>query len=193
MNIAKEAWENSRNKEAGDVEWDKLDPEFRAKLNMVVGELQSKGVSTGIAGLEKFEEEVGKLLKEQGNEREIRTIEGVDAGAVSDSQPSASASGEEPAPQPESGKGVGGAEKDASLSPKGTGAQEEKTKEDVLADAAAAGAKVESSETHSPSAPSAARPLAAEAPGNRPTPSKRKAASKSSGKKSGKKRASSKK
>jgi hypothetical protein len=148
-NVAEQAWNKVRDKEAGDPEWAASSPDHRARLNMVVGEIQSKGVSSGIAGLEKFEEEVGKLLKKYVRE----SVEpSADPFAPTVTAPSAESDAKE---------GEGGKAKPQA---KGSGAQEPDPNPE--ASAKAAGERVEADELHSPSKPSAARPLAAEAPGS---------------------------
>lgn len=174
MSVAEQAWNKVRNAEQGDAEYSQTDPDFRGRLAIAVGEA-SQGRSSGIAGLEKFEQEAAKLLsKEKGEKIELRDVsegsqtvdEAISAEGGSDSagRPVVSAPSEE---NPDA-KGESAVEK-------GSGAQ---GKEKALKDAAGAGSRLEASELHSPSAPSAARPLAAESPANRVVASK-------SGKKSG--------
>lgn len=138
-----------------DAEYAVADPDFRAKLAHAAGEAR-QGRSTGIAGLEKFEEAVAK-----------------DAGAT------LSASGVDAAHTAGSPTVVGDRPEEDVAAKSTDGGGEAK----ALKDAAAAGSRIEQSEVHSPRAPSAARPMAAEAPGNAPSPSERRAASKKAGSK----------
>lgn len=123
-----------------DAEYALADPDFKAKLAHAAGEAR-QGRSTGIAGLEKFEAAVAK------GEGVTLNASGVDAARTDSAAPTAI--GDKP-------------EEEAAEAPKGG------SKAKALADADAAGSREEQSEVHSPRAPSAARPLAAEAPGNAP-------------------------
>ncbi|HWT01188.1 MAG TPA: hypothetical protein VN256_13145 [Pyrinomonadaceae bacterium] len=181
MNVAEKAWDKVRNKDAGDAEFARADPAFRAKLNYAVG-VARQGGSTGIAGLEDFEEEVRRLTKNEKSEKSEPSGSNVDAALVDGSQQARSTDGINPADIGLQSADAEG-EKSVKKTSRGSGQQDEpekQTPEKALENAAAAGARVEASEAHSPSAPSAARPLAAEAPGNAPSPEERKAAEKSS-------------
>lgn len=164
-NPVEDAWNATR----GDgVEFAETSPDFRAKLQQVYGAALAGQPESGIAGLEKFEAEIRKGVKE----------------TVTDGVPEAGA----PASRDAASVALAAEEK-AETTPKGSGAQEG-SEEKALKDAAAAGSRVENDEVNSPSFPSAARPLAAEAPGNAPDPDEAKAASKKRSKaaaKSGKK------
>lgn len=165
MDVGK-VWDKVRNDD--DADYASAGPDFKGKLAHAASEAQA-GRSTGIAGLEKFEQAVAK------KEGTTLSANDVDAGAVSDAQARVS-DGVDSKPS--------GTEGRAKATPKGTGAQDTK----ALRDAAAAGARPEMSE-HSPSAPSAARPLAAESAANTTAKksSRRSKASKKSSKKAAKK------
>jgi hypothetical protein len=120
MSIAEEAWNKTRGE---NPEYRFTGPEFRGRLDMAVSEVRNDQ-SSGIAGLEGFEEEVKSLVAKEKEDAK---------------------SGKQPEGEPQ-------------------------TPERALQNAAAAGARVEAGEEQSPSFPSAARPLAAEAPGNLPAP-----------------------
>lgn len=125
-----------------DAEYAFADSDFKAKLAHAAGEAR-QGRSTGIAGLEKFEEAVAK------DAGKTLSASGVDAARTDASAPSVVGDRPEEDVSEASAIPAGGSEAKA------------------LKDAAAAGSRVEADETHSPSFPSAARPLAAEAPGGR--------------------------
>lgn len=171
--VAQRAWDKVRGDE---LPYEQVGGDFRARLEHAASEVQRTGVSTGIAGLEKFEEEVAKAAKV-----DVRDA-GVDAAAVEGSVQARLTDGVTPedigitaeaAPKASARKGAkkSGASK--------TAAKKSGGKAKALKDAAAAGQRVEADEVHSPSFPSAARPLAAESPGNQPQPSEKKAAKKS--------------
>jgi hypothetical protein len=172
--IAEKAWDKVYDKKAGDASWEESSPAHKAKLQSVVDELRRTNTSSGIAGLEEFEREAGKLLKV-----DVQPSQGLDAAATGEG-PTVN-SGVEPAQE----ERAGGAEGSAKPQPKGSGAQE--PVKNPLASAAAAGSRVEADEVNSPSRGSAARILGAEAPGGGFNPGEEKATSKgkkSSGKKS---------
>lgn len=137
------------------AEYAKCDPDFRAKLGMAAGEAQ-QGRSTGIAGLEKFEEAVA------GKAGTPLSQSGVDAGFIAGSgQARSSDLGTLSISE------TSGADVPATPIAKGTGAQKEEGKgvDKAAKDAAGAQQKVSADEVNSPSFPSAARPLGAEVPG----------------------------
>lgn len=139
-----------------DAEYAFADPDFKSKLAHAAGEAR-QGRSTGIAGLEKFEEAVAK------GEGATLSASGVDAARTSADAPTA----------------IGDRPEEDAAEVSATAAGGSKAK--ALKDAEGAGEREEKSEVHSPSAPSAARPMAAEAPGNAPSLAERKAAAKKSG------------
>lgn len=178
-----EIWDSVRDAEAGDAEYLEASPDFKAKLGAAAAEAR-QGRSTGIAGLEKFEEAVAK------DAGVTLAQSGVDAARVAGAQQPTVFDEQSRALRAEA---AAGAEKDAKLTAKGTGAQKEEGKvagkAKALKDAAGAASKVESDETNSPSFPSAARPLAAEVPGSTPEKQanpKKSGAKKSAAKKAGK-------
>jgi hypothetical protein len=122
-----------------------------------------EGNRTDIAGLEKFEDEMAKAVQE-----DVETPANAGSPRLTE--------GAQP----------------VAAQPEGSGAQEG-TKGKALEDAAAAGSRVEASGVNSPPHPSAARPVAAESPANRPrskgaaSKSAAKGASKSAAKSSSKK------
>lgn len=152
MSAAEAAWNKVRDKES-DPEYSRLGGDAKARLNTAIGEV-SQGRSSGIAGLEKFEEEVKKHVEVQN--QPTSTVVSVTDSSV----PPLAA--------------TAGAEAGAAPQPKGTGAQKGGSKvsseEKAQQDAAGAQQKVISDEVNSPDYPSAARPLAAEVPGTAPAP-----------------------
>lgn len=170
--VIEEAW----NKVRGDnPEYAGVSADFRAKLQSAFADAQAGQPVTGIAGLEEFEAEVRKGVKPEG--------EAVPAGTPTNSD-SVARQAEQPAEE----------------TPKGSGAQDSAKGQQAKAerDAAGAGARVEHDEVNSPNYPSAARPLAAEAPGGASAPSaanegagaSKKSGSKSAGKSAAKQSAS---
>lgn len=142
-NPVEDAWNKTRGD--GDPEFQQTSPDFRAKLQQVYGAALAGQAPSGIAGLEKFEAEIRSGVKADAS----RSVE---PGTPTVIDPAARVLGEQQQAEPQ---------------PKGSGAQAG-SKAKALKDAAAAGSRVEANETHSPSFPSAARPLAAESPGNAP-------------------------
>lgn len=165
--MATNAIEQAWNKTRGDnPEFQQVSPDFRAKLQQVYGAALAGGPESGIAGLEEFEREIRAGIKNP-----VQTPV-AQAGAPTLRDPAAVALGEQ----------------QAEPTPKGSGAQEpeKETPEKAKQDAAAKNASVEHDEAHSPSFPSAARPLGAESPGNQPqTDEEREAAEGSEGEESG--------
>ena len=158
-NPVEAAWNKTRGD--GDPEFAQVSPDFRAKLQSVYGAALAGQPESGIAGLEEFEKEIRSGVKSSD------TSTAPQPGVPTVRDPAAVALGEQ----------------QAETTPKGSGAQEG-SEEKALKDAAGAAARVEANETHSPSFPSAARPLAAEAPGNAPSPEEAQAATKTTSKRS---------
>lgn len=142
-NPVEDAW--NKTKADDDPEFAQVDPEFRMKLQQVYGAALAGQPESGIAGLEKFEAEVRKGVKES-------KVEGVPEPGTPTVRDAAS-------------RALAEEEKPAKSTPKGTGAQEG-SPEKAAKDAAGKNASVEHDEEHSPSFPSAARPKAAESPAN---------------------------
>jgi hypothetical protein len=161
MQIAQQAWDKTR---GDNPKWEAVDAEFRLKLQNVAGIALANGPQAGIAGLEDYEAEVRRLAERQNKKSHqmAAPVSPVDAGRIRGSnQPSL----REGATSEQLGQSEA-----AEPTPKGTGAQEPEpqTPEKAAKDAAGAQSRVEADEVHSPSYPSAARPLAAEAPGTSP-------------------------
>jgi hypothetical protein len=152
-NPVEDAWNKTRR---DNPEFAQVSPDFRAKLQSVYATAQAGGPESGIAGLEEFEKEIRKGAQ---------SPEGESAAGRPSLRDDAARNAE--------------AERSAEQTPKGGGAQDSEQK--ALKDAAAANRKVESDEVHSPSFPSAARPLAAEVPGNAPTEEEKAATGESAG------------
>ncbi len=120
----------------GNPEYAAASPDFRARLQHAFAEARAGRPETGIAGLEEFEREARASVKAEAQVGDPTAPTLRDSVAAQAAEPT----------------------------PKGSGAQDPEEKAER--DAAAKNASVEHDEAHSPSAPSAARPLAAEAPGS---------------------------
>lgn len=129
----------NRVKAKDDPEFAATDPDFQAKLRAVHAEAQRGGPESGIAGLEKFE-----AAARQGADSPDTTTD-----------PTAPRTSDALAAQVKE-------ERAAEATPKGSGSQTAKAQKD----AAVAQTRVEADEEHSPSFPSAARPMGAESPAN---------------------------
>lgn len=156
---ARQAWEKVKGDEP---EFDRLDADFRNKLIGTASVIKQGGTSSGIAGLEEFEAEVAKAT-----EAERTKAPSPLTGAPTLRE------GAAPAATPSKGSAKKGAKKASK-----TKQTPEEYEQQALKSAVAAGGRVEASGPHSPGKGTAARPLAAEAPGNAPSPEEVKGAEK---------------
>jgi hypothetical protein len=155
MDVGK-IWDKVRDKKAGDAEYAEADPDFRARLGHVVSVVREGG-STDIAGMEKFEEAVRKEVGEP--EKKEASSSASDAALIEGSGQARSSDGVTPE---DLGLSPAKEKKEVKKDDKPEPMTEERAKES----AAATMERAEAGPEHSPDAPNAARPLAAESAAN---------------------------